>query len=174
MKLRLKIILCAVVLAALVLLGCSSESGRVANVKSYPINSMAGVLTRAGVAFDDTVTADGNGALRMSAERPTTYRLYETGDVDIENSRLIYRAKIRTENVDGQVYLEMWCHFPGEGAYFSRALNAPLYGTVEWTYQETPFFLKKGENPDDIKLNLVIDGRGTAWIDDITLVRGPL
>jgi hypothetical protein len=36
------------------------------------------------------------------------------------------------------------------------------------------FFLKKGEKPDYIKLNLVIEGKGTAWIDDIGLFKTPL
>jgi hypothetical protein len=40
--------------------------------------------------------------------------------------------------------------------------------------EETPFFLKKGENPDNVKLNLVINGKGTAWIDDIRVLKGPL
>jgi hypothetical protein len=35
-------------------------------------------------------------------------------------------------------------------------------------------FLKKGQNPDNVKLNLVIDGKGIAWIDDIWLLKAPL
>ena len=76
--------------------------------------------------------------------------------------------------MQGQFYLDMWCSFPGKGEFFSRALQAPLTGTMEWTTQETPFFLKQGENPDNVKLNLVIDGSGTVWIDDITVTKGPL
>lgn len=40
--------------------------------------------------------------------------------------------------------------------------------------QPSPFFLQKGENPDNVKLNLVIKGKGTAWIDDIRVMQGPL
>jgi hypothetical protein len=40
-------------------------------------------------------------------------RLFEVGDIDIENARLIYQARIRTEGVEGQVYLEMGCLFSG-------------------------------------------------------------
>ena len=101
-------------------------------------------------------------------------RLYELGDIDVENARLIYQARLRTEEVSGQVYLEMWCHFPGKGQFFSRGLESPLSGSTEWTTEEIPFFLKKGQNPDDIKLNLVINGTGTVWIDDIRLLKGPL
>jgi hypothetical protein len=87
---------------------------------------------------------------------------------------LIYQAKVRTENVVGKVYLELWCNFPGKGVFFSRGLHTPLTGTTNWTSEETPFLLKKGDNPDNIKLNLVIDGKGTAWIDDIRLIKVPL
>jgi hypothetical protein len=68
----------------------------------------------------------------------------------------------------------MLCHFPGKGDFFSRGLMTPLSGSTDWTTQETPFFLKGGENPDNIKLNVVIDGKGTVWIDDIQLLKGTL
>ena len=141
---------------------------------AYPIEGMDGLITQSGVVFDSTTSADGNGSLKIAAEAPTTVRLFETGDVDVENASIIYSARLRTENVEGKVFLEMWCSFAGRGEFFSRALQAPLSGTVEWTSQETPFFLKPGENPDNVKLNVVIDGKGTVWIDEIRLVKGPL
>ena len=85
-----------------------------------------------------------------------------------------YQARLRTEDVQGQVYLEMWCHFPDKGEFFSRSVDTPLTGSTEWTTEETPFSLKKGENPDFVKLNLVFDGTGTVWIDDIRLLKAPL
>jgi hypothetical protein len=63
-------------------------------------------------------------------DKPTVVRLYEVGDINIEGARLIYRARVRTEDVEGQVYLEMWCHFPGKGEFFSRGLKSPLSGTT--------------------------------------------
>jgi hypothetical protein len=146
----------------------------VAEIKKYPIDSLEGVITQSGVQFDKEVSSDGNGSLKITATEPTVVRLFELGDIDVENARLIYQAKVRTEGVEGQVYLEMWCHFPGKGEYFSRGLQTPLTGTTNWTTEETPFFLKKGENPDNVKLNLVINGKGTAWIDDIRVLKGPL
>jgi hypothetical protein len=68
----------------------------------------------------------------------------------------------------------MWCHFAEFGDAFSRGLMTPLTGTTEWTTEEIPFLLKKGENPDNVKLNLGITGKGTVWIDDIRLLKGPL
>jgi hypothetical protein len=128
------------------------------------MDSMEGIITRSNVGIDKNISSDGNGSLRITSTKPSVVRLFETGDIDVENARLIYQARVRTENVDGHVYLEMWCHFPGKGEFFSRGLQTPLTGTTEWTTEETPFFLKKGENPDNVKLNLVIKGKGTAWI----------
>jgi hypothetical protein len=146
----------------------------VETLKEYPITGTDGVITQTDVVFDSTITSDGNGSLKITATAPTTVLLYETGDLDVENARLTYSARLRTENVTGKVFLEMWCSFDGRGEFFSRALQAPLSGTVDWTSQETPFFLKAGENPNNVKLNLVIDGTGTAWIDQVKVVKGPL
>jgi hypothetical protein len=153
---------------------CSQKSIKTTEVKHYPLDSMEGIITKSGVQIDKEITSDGNGSLHIVTSEPATVRLYETGDIDIENSRLIYQARLRTEDVEGEVYLEMWCHFPGKGEFFSRALQSPLSGSQEWTSQETPFLLKKGENPDNVKMNLVINGKGNVWIDDIRLVKSPL
>jgi hypothetical protein len=154
--------------------GCSKPPQQVTELKRFPLDSLEGVVTQSGVQIDKDVSSDGNGSLRTTVAEPTVVRLFELGDIDVEDARLIYQAKVRTDGVEGQVYLEMWCHFPGKGEFFSRGLQTPLTGTTNWTTEETPFFLKKGENPDNVKLNLVINGKGTAWIDDIRLLKAPL
>jgi hypothetical protein len=146
-------------------------------IMRFTLDNTEGLITQSGLAIDKTISSDGKGSLRIDATQPTTVRLFETGDVDIEYARLIYQARIRTEDVRGQVYLEMWCHFPGRGEFFSRGLTqigTPLTGTTDWATEETHFLLQDGENPDNIKLNLVIGGKGTAWIDDIRLLKGKL
>ena len=154
--------------------GCSRPSGETVELRHYAVTDLNEVITRSGVEFDRDISSDGDGSLRIAAHQPTTVRLFETGELDVENARLSYQAKLRTEDVQGRVYLEMWCRFPGKGEFFSRALDTAVSGTVEWASQQTPFFLKSGENPDNIKLNLVIDGSGTVWIDDIRLVQTAL
>lgn len=153
---------------------CAKPSQQAVEIKHYPIDALDGIITQSGVQIDNVISKDGKGSLKITAPEPTVIRLFETGDIDIENARLIYQAKVRTEGVQGQVFLEMWCHFPGKGEFFSRGLQSPVSGTTEWTSVETPFFLQKGENPDNVKLNLVINGTGDVWIDDIRLIKGPL
>lgn len=167
---------CIMVLGSLV--GCSQSKEKfkeqAVKIKHFPLDSVEGVITQSGIEMDKEISIDENGSLRLTAKEPTVVRLFETGDIDIEDALLIYQAKVRTEGVEGKAYLEMWCNFPGKGEFFSRSLQRPLTGTTDWTTEETPFFLQKGENPDNVKLNLVIDGKGTVWIDDIRLVKGPL
>jgi hypothetical protein len=171
MRTFLFICVCAVLFCGL---GCSKASRQVVELKRYPLDSLDGIITQSGAVIDKETSSDGKGSLRITAPGPTVVRLFEVSDIDIENARLTYQARLRTENVNGQVYLEMWCHFPGRGEFFSRGLQSPLTGTMNWSTAETPFFLKKGEKPDLIKLNLVITGKGTVWIDDVRLFRGPL
>ncbi len=139
-----------------------------------PLDSLEGVLDSELVLFDAAQSFDGRGSLRIEAKGPLTVRLFETGDLDVENARLLYQAALRSKNLEGHAYLEMWCVFPGLGEYFSRALHAPIGGSTDWVQQETPFFLKPGENPQNVRLNLVVTGPGTIWIDDLRLLRQPL
>ena len=96
------------------------------------------------------------------------------GDVDVENARLVYHARVRTADFTGQAYLEMWVEIPGKGQFFSRGLDKPVTGNADWTSLDIPFFLQKGQNPDNVRLNLVIAGKGTVWVDDVILAEGPL
>lgn len=143
-------------------------------LKQFPIDSLDGIVTQSGAELDKDNSSDGKGSLRINAAEPTTVRLFEVRDIDVENARLTYQARVRAKDLRGQAYLEMWCHFPGKGEFFSRGLQNPVSGTMDWITAETPFFLKKGEKPDIVKLNLVINGAGTVWIDEIRLLKGPL
>src|SRR5262245_30234221 len=162
-----------VLLVSVFVVGCEN-SNTSSEVRHFPIANLEVVLTRSGVSIDKSITSDGNGALKIVADQPTTVRLFEVRGLEIENARLLYQARLRTEGVKGQVYLEMWCHFSGLGEFFSRGLHAPLSGSVEWTTQEIPFFLQPGQKPELVKLNVVVNGQGTVWIDDISLSKGSL
>jgi hypothetical protein len=157
-----------------VISGCSKASQGVEEIRRFPIDSLDGIITQSGAELDKDSSSDGKGSLRINVTGPETVRLFEVSDIDVEDARLTYQARVRTKDVQGQVYLEMWCSFSGKGEFFSRNIQSAVSGSTNWLTMETPFFLKKGEKPDIIKLNLVINGRGTVWIDDVVLLRGPL
>lgn len=170
MKSRYGLVAVLSLLAGLVA-SCSRPTAKDLVMEKITCDSLDGIIHQVGIAVDSRVKKEGRGALRLSVSEPTVVRLFETGDVDIEDAVLIYQARLRTEDVQGRVYLEMWCHFEGKGEFFSRGIDTALSGTTKWTQLEIPFFLKLGENPDSVKLNLVCEGTGTVWVDDIRLVK---
>lgn len=153
---------------------CGRQASIPIELKHYPLDNMDGIISTTNVELDKSISYDNNGSLKIPAPETTVVRLFEIQGIDIENARLIYQAKIRCENLTGYAFLEMWCHFPGKGDFFSRGLQNPITGTTNWITAETPFFLKQGEKPDIIRLNLSIAGKGTVWIDDIHLLKAPL
>jgi hypothetical protein len=161
-------------LAAAFMTGCSKPSAKDKVIKSYPGDSLNGLIQVSGIQLDNRVKSEGKGSLKISLTEPSVVRLYETGDIDLEGAALVYQAKLKTEDLQGRAYLEMWCHFEGKGEFFSRGLDSPLSGTNNWVSVEVPFFLKAGENPDNVKLNIVGEGTGTVWVDDIRLIKRPL
>lgn len=162
------------VIAAIGIVGIMCSKSERGIVRIFTLDNLDGVIAGSNVTIDKEITSDGGGSLRIEASDSVTVSLFEVRDLDIEKTRLFYQARLRTEGVIGQVYLEMWVHVPGRGESFSRGQQTLLTGTTDWTSQEIPFILQAGERPDYIKLNIVINGHGTAWIDDIKLVKGPL
>jgi len=164
-----------VIVFMMVIVMCYAQKPeKLTELKSFPVNDLEGIIAKTGVEFDKQISSDGKGSAKMVTESPTTINLYKAEKLDIDNARLVYQAKVKTEKMEGEVYLEMWCIFNGKGEYFSRGLDKKLTGTNDWTKLEIPFFLKTGEKPDDVVLNIVINGKGTVWIDDIRLLKGKL
>lgn len=114
--------------------------------------------------------------MKIESDSPEkrTIRLFETGLMNIENRMLIYQAKLKSDLSIGKAYLEMWCNIPGKGEFFSRGLEQPISGITEWVTVQTPFRIEAGQMPANIKLNVVVEGTGTIWIDDIKLLLCPL
>ena len=148
-------------------------SGSVGNVvAAFPIDSLDGVVD-ADIIAVDAEGYDGTPALLMEVSEPTTYHLFETGDLDIENGLVVYTAKVKTDGADGDVLLEMWCVFDDMGEFFSRGLDSTVSGTTDWTELRAVFRLEAGQNPDDIKLNVVAGGAGRVWVDDVVVALHP-
>lgn len=171
-----KFIPAALIAAILLLIGACAKgpAAPVRQLRHLALDDLTGVITQDGVYFDKTNSSDGGGSLAITSTGPRVVTIFELGNLDIEDARLIYQARLRTADLRGKVYLELRCHFAGAGEFFSRDLESPVTGSVDWCTEETIFFLQKGQNPDNIKLNLVFEGAGTVWIDDIKLLAGPL
>jgi len=84
-----------------------------------------------------------------------------------------YQAQLKSEGVVGKAFLEMWCVLDGLGEAFSRGLDKTLSGSNDWSIYQIPFLLEKGERPDMLRLNLVVEGSGKIFIKDIRVQSGP-
>jgi hypothetical protein len=126
-------------------------------------NPPAETISRDGVSVED-------GAWKITAPQTTTIRLFEAPLANMSPGPFFYRAKLKTENVTGRAYLEMWVRLPGTGEFFSKGFHIAVTGTNGWSEYEIPFYLKRGQEADRVKLNLAIEGGGTVWIKDIEIV----
>lgn len=112
--------------------------------------------------------------LQVTSDGPGPQRLFEVPLSNIDQAMLTYRFRIQTEGLKGHVYPEMWCRVAGVGEAFSRGLHQKLRGTSNWTSQEIPFYLQRGQCADLLKLNLVFEGPGTVRLSDIEVLATPL
>ena len=132
---------------------------------------------------DPTITKDvvvDGGAWLANCTQAQSYRLFEVPEPGVEDCTVLYRAKLKTVGLTGKAYLEMWCRLPARGEFFSKGLNQTVTGSNDWVSCEIPFFLKKGEKPDLIRLNLAVVATGflfkkpitgKVWIKDVALVK---
>jgi hypothetical protein len=171
---RAAAVLAGTALLASISCGGGGAGGGGTEIRRLRLAGMADVITKNGVAYDNEITTDGNGSIRVTVNGPATIRIAQLGDIDLENALLVYQASLRTEDLDGETYLEMYCGFDGRGEYWSRGLDHALSGTNDWRTVSTAFKLETGQNPDTVKLNLHVNGTGTVWIDDIRLLERPL
>ena len=121
----------------------------------------------------DAVTLEDDSLVVEVAEE-SSVRLFEVHEPEVDNCILTYRAELKTEDASGRVFLAMWCRFPGRGEFFSKGLDNAVKGTNDWASYETPFFLKSGQTPDLIKLNLTSEGQSKVWLRNIELLYTPL
>ena len=67
---------------------------------------------------DATIKVEGKGSLKISTLWPTSVCLGEVPGPDIENAKLVYKAKVKTD-LQGSAYLEMWVTLAG-GIIFQK------------------------------------------------------
>ena len=126
------------------------------------------------IESDAHVKAEGTSSIKITTKWPTTVFLEEVSGLRVENAKLMHTAKVKAQlEPGGTAFLELWAHVGG-GQYFSRGMNDAVNGTSNWRTIQTPFIFQKGQNPDKLTLNLVINGKGAVWVDDIVLSAQPL
>jgi hypothetical protein len=144
-------------------------------IARFPLNNASELVSSEGVTIDTAVTTDGVGSVRVDASEPTRLPLLEVTDLDVQNKTLTFEARLRSENLDGNAHLEMEVFLPGqEQPIVLPGLGRIVTGTTGWEVATTSFYFQPGQQPESVRLNLVVDGTGTAWVDEVRLLRTPL
>ncbi len=168
------------VTALSILAGCYDSSDRDAHYIRFPVSDINEIITRRGAEIDSEITSDGNGSLTVDTQEPVTIGLFNLPENDFDNTRLVYRARLRTQDlkaVDGArgiAFIEMKALFPDGEELISRGPRIPPAGTTDWATAETVLYIDKGGNPENVTLNLVVEGSGKVWIDDVVVESRPL
>jgi hypothetical protein len=157
-------------LSIVVLLALAASSAYPEDLKKLNLDDASAISTT--IQTDTQVKAEGKGSIRITTQWSTTICLGQVASLNVENAKLVYRAKVKSD-LDGTAFLEMWAQVGG-GQYFSRGMNDVISGKSDWKTIQTPFLFQKGQKPDKVTLNLVINGKGTVWIDDIVLSKEAL
>ena len=152
------------------LLALVASSAYSEDLKKLDLDDASAIGTT--IQTDIQVKAGGKASIKITTRWPTIICLGEVASLDVENAKLLYKAKVKSD-LDGSAFLEMWVHVGG-GQYFSRGMNDVVSQKTDWKIIQTPFLFQKGQRPDKVTLNLVINGKGTVWIDDILLSKEPL
>ena len=121
----------------------------------------------------DSVTLE-NDLLLVEVAQESSVRLFEVHEPEVDNCILTYRAEFKTKDALGRVFLTMWCRFPGRGEFYSKGFHHAVKGANDWASYETPYFLKPGQTPDLIKLNLESEGQSKVWLRNPELLCTPL
>ncbi len=157
-----------IVLALTTLIATAAGTASAQYLKRIPLDNHATLGTT--VATDTSFRTEGGASIRVRTRWPTVINIGEETRIgSIDGAMLVFQAKLRSQALDGTAYLEMWCHFPDGSRYFARGLDSTVAGSTDWTPVRTVFRLEPGQLPSRVTLNLVINGRGTVWIDEARL-----
>jgi hypothetical protein len=166
--------ICAAALA-LAALACDVGPSKLPDMALHAdgLDSPRSVAPQPGLGFDPSQSADGRGSFRIEARGERT--AIELADVAIEAPelpRISYRAKLRAENVAGRAYLELWVKTSDGREHVAQALHSQITGSSEWSTHDASLILSEGVSPTRARLSVVVEGRGTVWVDAITLRAG--
>jgi hypothetical protein len=118
-------------------------------------------------------------AVTVETKWPTTICVtpVDLRDKHIDRTTLTFSAELKSSDLTGAAFLEMWLHVPGmeKGYIVTRGYQRPLQKTspAVWSKFEVSFALSKNQVPDQAILNLVINGKGTVFMRNVKLTRQP-
>ncbi|GAB4272993.1 MAG: hypothetical protein Kow0029_12180 [Candidatus Rifleibacteriota bacterium] len=136
-------------------------------ILAIPLDSLNEVSPK--IELDSECKVEGNNSIKITAVTPCRVTIHKIDGMGRDNFNLKTYLMIKTELEEGTVILETLVKVKG-GIYFSRALDQKVCGSSDWKQIYTNFRFKKDESPDEVLVNLIIEGRGIVWADELKFV----
>jgi hypothetical protein len=156
-------------------LGVPGQAGPTTTLKFFKLNDEVIEPKLVEPRFDCWVaTAPRPGFFDKLFGRSTAIPLFAF-ETTAQGCLLVYRAKVRADELQGQASLEMWYRVGGR-EYFSKSAGAGQVaeGGSDWVTLETPFYLTAEQRTDSIRLNLLVRGEGRVQVKDVEVLITPL
>ncbi|QIF00691.1 hypothetical protein [Roseimicrobium sp. ORNL1] len=145
----------------------TSTSISAVELGSFPCNDLSQVKTL--VTVDKSVTADGNGSLKVAAAQNAVITIADQKNLRVEKGETLWCIlKVKCEGVSQRAFLEMWCEVAEGKRAFSKGLNQAMQGSAEWYEIRLPMMVNDDFTVNRALVNVVIEGSGTVWVDQIT------
>lgn len=160
--------------ASLALVSCNKKKpGPPKEVDSFTCATVDRVVAKELVTVDREASSDGDGSIMINTAEPVTVRFFE-GKLPGENCKYTYKVKMKTEKLNGDAYLTMDINYPSGGKQtVQQEARSYLSDTNDWTQMEITIS-GPNQKPASVVLNVVVDGDGTVWVDDLHLIATPL
>lgn len=112
--------------------------------------------------------------LRVQADAKETIRVWEFPIKTQDACQFECRFDLRSADLAGDVYPEMWCRVSGMGEAFSKGLHYRLSGDNDWVSCSLPFYLKPNEFIENVRFQLVFSAAGEAAVRHVEFYQTPL
>jgi len=153
--------------------GCGRQEPQI--LGEWSLDDLTGVIDRdEEISIDPHDSIDGGGSLYIIASKKRSVRLFEIGDLDIEDAAITFTASLKSRSVGGWVYLEMWVGTQDNREIFSRGEDTAISRSHDWATAQTVFLVENDLKVARIRLNVVTEGGGHVWVDDVKVTVGPL
>jgi hypothetical protein len=139
----------------------------------FPLSEGA-VPVGADAVFDPEISRDGGGSLRVESREGGRLRLYRLGELGPVSGRLLMTGFLKSRDLEGAAFFEMRCRPAVGNEAFVRGVAGRVEGSSDWKPTQMGFSRPDlCSNPVSVELNVVVDGSGTIWIDDLRLWNVP-
>lgn len=130
----------------------------------------------AATGKDGLIAEETAGTLRVTTGQPAIVQLAAANAATTkpQNAPLRYTAELNAQELAGEAHLEIHVLLSGgkTGYVFGRDTQDTAVTAAEgWKIVTGSFNLKPEDVPDQIKISLVVDGKGTVLVRNLRLVR---